>query len=1001
MNSQPTSFWDEVRRGKLLPQEALANLAAQYQSWLAEQTAAAAGGKGSPRPNPATPADWMVEQRKLSQFQADVIASGFVERLNYAGYQLTDRRDSGIDELGTGFSVFKGVHRGTAHRVDMYFVDGSTSSSQASWDRVAALAERWHQLDLESCLPIWDVLVLSEYRLVVSERMDGLSLAAKVPAGHRLAPHKTLRYFHQMLELVRKLHESEFTYGRLNPGSFFIDQAGAMLLQPPHIGGRLCSAAAGEKGSTRSERKRKPDLDTGLEFVAPEVQADANLRLEASDIYSLGLLLHRLLYGKLPKRCEGQSQFRLAEPKQDESLAMLNDLIAQMLPAEPDQRVRLDEVIRRIKEIEVKVPEFKAKPFPAPQVQESAEAYRDWLQDWRPDGLLGAGEPEDAGDSGRISEADKLSIVDQSNTESSLAVAGSSVGDEFRQRRLLDAPMRRNLLFTSVITAAVLALVTAFTYIGVQIGKSMSPGIGTVGKVEAGSDAGQQAMPGPVDSGNTPQAGPEAGSQILVEDDGTLPWESPTVGDPIAYQLVPPSPRLIMTARMAELLGTEEGPRILQSLGEGAQQWVASLPQWVGFAPEEIESLSVSWHSDGQKYAFAYQVRLAEPQAPVDLFDRWPTADPVMTSSGVSFRQREDQWSFYYPESGDAIRIREFVAGPYELLMPVIESRGNTKLDGAIAQLAKSTDRLQLFNLLMVRSALDCEEARRMIPEPWQRLNRAIAIRQREELLGIVATAHLDNGLYLEANLQHSVDIKPDDVAAEIEDQLLALRDSTDQAMSSFRAAPYWESVRIRFDDMISMMTRNFRVGVEGSEVVANCWLPEVAGHNLIAGTELALFTAPDNIEQAPQPGNSSQPQVPATLSDLLKSKRDLFEANPPDLNVLLKEFKDGIVNDFGQLPFEFDIILIGDDLEAAGITRNQRPTQIDLQQQSIEQILTQIMFLANPEKNATGPSDPLCKLVWVVGPDPANPGADVILVTTREAAAQRGFELPAAFRSE
>jgi hypothetical protein len=86
-----------------------------------------------------------------------------------------------------------------------------------------------------------------------------------------------------------------------------------------------------------------------------------------------------------------------------------------------------------------------------------------------------------------------------------------------------------------------------------------------------------------------------------------------------------------------------------------------------------------------------------------------------------------------------------------------------------------------------------------------------------------------------------------------------------------------------------------------------------------------------------------------------------------------------------------------GPDLQAEGITKNQS-FGIDLADRPAEEILVEILRLANPDKTATSAKDAKQKLVYVV--DQAEPGgAEKVIVTTRAAAAARGEQLPEAFR--
>ena len=1037
MTQSSAGFWDEVRRSNLLPRDRLASLAAQFQGWYSSQNP-----KSAAEAQRLTPARWLVSQKHLTAFQAEVIENGLAERLSYASYQLIGPRSSGLDDLSTPCAVFRAVHPESRHRLELFFVAGDHASSQNSWELHAQIANLWKPLECKHLHRVWDVLSLKQHRLIVADPFDGMPYSQKVPAGKRLPAHRALRHFEQMLKVVRELHELQMTHGRLDFDAFYLDRNEAPRLLPPFLAGRISAEQQPADAADEESDKHSPEADDlptaatanssepstaparsepkpwgSSAYLAPEAVTSPNLADEASDVFSLGLILHRLLVGQLPAvpsgsapKSDGSSIFRIASAEKVGYPQPLSPLMQQMTAGDPTQRPSLEAVQATLAKISVDDPKsVRNKPFSEPHVSPTSAEFQKWLSRWQPPGNT----------NGEADNLAGLQLATQAAEDVAGPAANQAIATEGGHRlagRQRSRSGNRNLLMTSVLTATVLALVTAFTYIGIQIGRSMSPvqvvadGSDTDQPSDSDSPGGSGTEPAPQGNGD-PQGTRPANRQNIVDDNGNLPWESPTWGPPLDLSLVPPSPRLVVSIRIADLLAAAEGPRILQSLGADTQGWVAGLPAWTGFAAEEIESLIVSWHSNSQEYEFAAKIRLIEPLSPMELADRWPTSEPVMTSSGISFAMREDELSYYYRRDdetdvpGDSSsrrqKIQEFVVGPRKVLMPVIESRGLTRLDGTMGQLAANTDSSRLFNLFMVRSALSCEEGQRVIAPPWDRLNRGLTIRMDDRLQGLVLSAHLDNGLYIESRFQNSVDVKPGAFRDTLLGQLAGIRDVSDQALSSFRADPYWERVRIRLDDMISMLVRNFRVGVENGQVIANCWLPEVAGHNLIAGAELALLTTSDDFTTMPRPGSSPAGQPnPTNLQQLLETRRNLFEANPPDLNVLLSEFQSAVRSDFPQLPFEFEIVLIGADLEAAGITRNQRPSQLDLQDQTVSQILTQVMFLANPEKNATGPADELCKLVWVIGPHPDKPQQQAILVTTREAVAAKGLELPPAFRS-
>jgi hypothetical protein len=84
-------------------------------------------------------------------------------------------------------------------------------------------------------------------------------------------------------------------------------------------------------------------------------------------------------------------------------------------------------------------------------------------------------------------------------------------------------------------------------------------------------------------------------------------------------------------------------------------------------------------------------------------------------------------------------------------------------------------------------------------------------------------------------------------------------------------------------------------------------------------------------------------------------------------------------------------IQIAGRDLQLEGITKNQT-FALGLRDRPAREILVEVLRLANPDREATGPADPRQKLVYVIR-------NDAILVTTRRAATGRGENLPEVFR--
>ena len=94
----------------------------------------------------------------------------------------------------------------------------------------------------------------------------------------------------------------------------------------------------------------------------------------------------------------------------------------------------------------------------------------------------------------------------------------------------------------------------------------------------------------------------------------------------------------------------------------------------------------------------------------------------------------------------------------------------------------------------------------------------------------------------------------------------------------------------------------------------------------------------------------------------------------------------------------DFRIKILGDDLKLDGITRNQQIRDFQQNDKTVAEILTALVMKENPITTVESPSEPDQKLLWVVGPDPAD-GKEAILITTRQVATEK-YDIPQEFRT-
>ncbi|WP_330464978.1 serine/threonine-protein kinase [Micromonospora zamorensis] len=129
---------------------------------------------------------------------------------------------------------------------------------------------------------------------VVMEMLGGHTLEQRLAAGP-LPPRAGLRVCAQVASALAAAHDQDLVHRDIKPGNVMLTPTGAKVLD---FG---IAAAAGE-----SEIDFEGRLLGTPAYLAPE-RLEAGEVLPACDVYALGLLLHRVLTGRLPWPAEAQT----------------------------------------------------------------------------------------------------------------------------------------------------------------------------------------------------------------------------------------------------------------------------------------------------------------------------------------------------------------------------------------------------------------------------------------------------------------------------------------------------------------------------------------------------------------------------------------------------------------------------------------------------------------------------------------------------------------------
>jgi serine/threonine protein kinase len=224
-------------------------------------------------------------------------------RLLAGRYRLDERIAlGGFAEVWRAFDTE--LHRTVAVKIPK-------ASRIAMNDAFMAEARRVARLRHPSIAPVHDVGTDGDSCFIVSEFMDGGSLADRIASGP-LAPAQALRWIAQIADALDFAHRSGVVHRDVKPANILLNHHGDAML-----------ADFGIAQSATKSGAFAPSIGT-LRYMAPE-QLTGGPVGPTADIYSLGIVLHEAITGKTPHA--GAEPFAIrSEVMADRDLAVASSL---------------------------------------------------------------------------------------------------------------------------------------------------------------------------------------------------------------------------------------------------------------------------------------------------------------------------------------------------------------------------------------------------------------------------------------------------------------------------------------------------------------------------------------------------------------------------------------------------------------------------------------------------------------------------------------------------
>jgi serine/threonine-protein kinase len=356
--------WD-LRRSNLLDRGQLDQVVGEYL-------------RKHPRSEPPQLAEYLVQQRILTQFQADRILQGKAQGLVLGPYTLVDSIGSG--SMGT---VYKAQSKtdGKGYAVKVL-------PRRSMWNvRLARRQVRaFEQFNHPGVVPFVDVGTSGGQHYLAWPLIEGETLDKLVEQEGKLTPEVAALYTLQTAAGLQSCHQHSIFHGLLKPSNLMLADGQVRILD---LGiGALLSENEESLVDTMSTANT---VTSGLDCASPESIMEPTNRTAAGDQYSLGCSLYYFLTGKYPFP-EGSAvekmmahQYKQPTPIKDLAPNVPDGLVAvveQLMQKKPEDRfASCEEVVDALRPFAAqaappasKRSPGKAQPQPGRQPAENGEA---------------------------------------------------------------------------------------------------------------------------------------------------------------------------------------------------------------------------------------------------------------------------------------------------------------------------------------------------------------------------------------------------------------------------------------------------------------------------------------------------------------------------------------------------------------------------------------------------------------------------------------------------
>jgi formylglycine-generating enzyme required for sulfatase activity len=235
----------------------------------------------------------LVDQGKLTKYQAAAVFQGKTRGLAFGEYTVIDRIGAG----GMG-QVYRARHRRMQRTVALKVLPAAATRSADAVKRFQREVQAAAQLNHPNIVTAHDAGEHDGLYYLVMEFVDGQDLSSRVKQHGPLAVYDAVHYVLQAARGLAYAHSKGIIHRDIKPANLLVDGTGTLKILD--MGLARYDALPEPEGPVDGNITQANSVMGTLDYMPPEQAQDTHKADARSDIYSLGCTLYRLLTGENP-----------------------------------------------------------------------------------------------------------------------------------------------------------------------------------------------------------------------------------------------------------------------------------------------------------------------------------------------------------------------------------------------------------------------------------------------------------------------------------------------------------------------------------------------------------------------------------------------------------------------------------------------------------------------------------------------------------------------------